>query len=110
MMRGMASVAECNEVRRFVHATTGTGDQVMHVGFTLRTGLAAGPAGVVVASEHDGPHLAPLLKLLLAFGERHGSLLEDSGRAGRDERASSKYGSPTRGVPWDPHQHHGNHA
>ena len=59
MARGMAPVAQCDQILGRVDAPGGTRDQMMNVRFTGGTELPATLAPPFVASENDGSHFAP---------------------------------------------------
>ena len=61
MACGMATVAQCDQIRRFIHAASGTRNQVVNVCFPCGAELAAFLTTPVVAREHDGPRFAPML-------------------------------------------------
>jgi hypothetical protein len=65
MMRGVAAIAERDQVRRFIDPTRGTGDQMMDVGFTPRAGFTASLAVVAISCKYNASHFAPSVVLLL---------------------------------------------
>jgi len=71
MVRSVTAIAQCDQVRRVIDPTGGTGNQMMNVGFALGACFAARSANVRVASENDGANGAPLLKLRLGRRKRH---------------------------------------
>ena len=79
MVRGMAAIAERDQVCRIVGPTGGTRNQMMNVGFTLCTWFTTSPASVGVASENDGANGAPSLEVCLVRRKRHGLQLRIHG-------------------------------
>ena len=65
MMRGVAAIAERDQVRRFIDPTGGTRDQMMDVGFTPRAGFTASLADVAISCKYNASHFAPSVVLLL---------------------------------------------
>jgi hypothetical protein len=61
MPRGMTAVAQCDQIRRFIRASSGTRNQMMNVRFPCEAELTAFLTTPVVAREHDGPHRTPML-------------------------------------------------
>jgi hypothetical protein len=61
MARGMATVAQCDQIRRFIQASSGTRNEMVNVRFPCGAELVAFLATPAVALEHDGPRAAPLL-------------------------------------------------
>jgi hypothetical protein len=64
MVYGVATIAERNQVRRFIDSTGGPRYQVVNVGFALRTRVTARPTGVAVSGKYNIADLAPSLVLL----------------------------------------------
>ena len=62
MARGMAAVAQCDQIRRFIHAPSGTRTQMVNVRFPCGAKLAAFLTTPVMSREHDGPRFAPMLE------------------------------------------------
>jgi hypothetical protein len=60
MARGVATVAQRDQIRWFIHAPSGTRNQMVNVRFPLGAELSTLLTTPVVASENDGPHLAPM--------------------------------------------------
>ena len=72
MSRSVATIAECDQVRRFIHAPGGTWNQMVNVRFPCGADVAAFPTTPVVAREHDGPRFAPMLVNRSELGRTHG--------------------------------------
>jgi hypothetical protein len=64
MVRSVATIAERDQVRRFIDSTSGTGNQVVNVGLASGTRLTARPANIAVAGKHNLSDFAPSLVLL----------------------------------------------
>jgi hypothetical protein len=60
MARGMATVAQCDQIRRFIHAPGGTRNQMVNVRFSCGAELAAFLTAPVVARENNRPYLTPM--------------------------------------------------
>jgi hypothetical protein len=64
MVRGMATIAKRDQVRRFIDSTSGTRNQVMNVGLALGTRVTARPANMAVASKYNIANFTPSMVLL----------------------------------------------
>lgn len=65
MVRGMAAIAERDEIGWFIDPTGSTGDQMMDVGLASGTGVTASLANMGVSCKYNGSDLAPSLVLRL---------------------------------------------
>ncbi|HKS06881.1 MAG TPA: hypothetical protein VJR92_11245 [Gemmatimonadaceae bacterium] len=61
----MATIAECDQVCRFISAAARARNQVMNVGFLALAFLTAGLADVTVAGEDNGSYFTPSAGLVL---------------------------------------------
>ena len=61
MARGVATIAQCDQIRWVIHAASGTRNQMVNVGFTFGAKFAAPLTAPAVARENDGPNIAPML-------------------------------------------------
>ena len=64
MVRGVAAVAQRDQVPRIIGATRGSWNQVMDVSFAQFTCLTARPTNMAVASKNDFPDITPALVML----------------------------------------------
>jgi hypothetical protein len=61
MAGGVTAIAQSDQIRWVIPAPSGTRNQMVNVRFAFGAEFAAASASPVVASEHDRPHLAPML-------------------------------------------------
>ena len=71
MARGMASIAERNQIRRVVEPAGGTRNEMVNICFALRASVAALPAAMCVPCQNYLAHVAPALSLLQSCRTRH---------------------------------------
>src|SRR5689334_7500155 len=72
MACAMTAIAQCDQIRRLIHAPFGTRNQMVNVRFPCGADVAAFPTTPVVAREHDGPRFAPMLVNRSELGRTHG--------------------------------------
>lgn len=65
MVRGVAAIAQCDQVGGVIDPSSRTGNQMMNVGLAVSALVAASSATVRVTSEDDRANGAPLLELRL---------------------------------------------
>ena len=64
MVRGVATVAERNQVRGVIVSAAGARNKVVNISFARFTCLTARPTNMAVASKNNIPDLTPALVLL----------------------------------------------